>query len=288
MNPSNHQHKHAVALLLRQFALRQIDLALDYVTNPAYDTDIAIHEMRRCLKRLRALLRLAQEVVGETIYDRDNRYLRRLGQRLAALRDVSAMQQTLLTLQKNAAATLTDKTWKRIKQELQGRQQAQREKKALTIVATKLSLARSRIANWPLELADNTTLQKAMRKSYRRGRRAMKEALAQPQAENLHEWRKQVNHLRHQVQILQTLKIVVLKKTLKASRALAQTLGLHHDLAVLSQRLSQFKTAGRETELNKLVQLVQAEQASAQTKAAKLGHQLYRTSSKAFLQALPL
>ena len=116
----------------------------------------------------------------------------------------------------------------------------------------------------------------------------MKEALAQPQAENLHEWRKQVNHLRHQVQILQTLKIVVLKKTLKASRALAQTLGLHHDLAVLSQRLSQFKTAGRETELNKLVQLVQAAQASAQTKAAKLGHQLYRTSSKAFLQALSL
>lgn len=276
--------KFSLATQLHSLALQQVDAALDYATNSTSEPNLAVHETRRCLKRLRALLRLVKEAVGDTIYDRDRRYLRQLGQRLAGLRDAAATAQTLASLQTQAAETLPRKTWQIIRKEVRGRQP--RAEKTLAAVAAKLKVARSRIAHWPLESVDDALLRSALRKSYRRGRRAMKVALAQPQAEHLHEWRKQVNQLRHQWRILQTLNLVAGKERLQVSRALAQALGSYNDLVVLAERLPQLNFAGRETERHTLRQLIQTAQAENETTAGQLGQQLYQVSPKAFLKSL--
>ena len=276
----------ALATQLHLFAHQQIETALDYATSPALDARLAVHETRRCLKRLRALLQLVREAVGDTIYDRDRRYLRDVGQCLSALRDAAARQQTLDSLQNQAANALSEKSWQAVRKGVRGRQP--RAEKILLAVAAKLKVARSRIMNWPLEAANEPLLRKALRKSYRRGRRAMKVALAQPQAEHLHEWRKRVNQLRHQLRILQTLELVTEKKRLQRCRDLAQALGSYNDLAVLAVRLSQLQLAERTSELHALAQLIQTAQAEDEATAKQLGARLYRRSAKAFLKSLSL
>ncbi|MFN7928909.1 MAG: CHAD domain-containing protein [Blastocatellia bacterium] len=275
-----------LATQLHQFAHQQIETALDYATNSAHDARLAVHETRRCLKRLRALLRLVRAAVGDTIYDRDQRYLRDLGQRLAALRDATAMQQTLDSLQNQAANALSGKSWRAFKKGVRGRQP--RAEQILLVVAAKLKVARSRIMNWPLETADESLLRKALRKSYRQGRRARKVARVEPQPEHLHEWRKRVNQLRHQLRILQIIQLVTEKEPLQRSRALVEALGTYNDLAVLAARLSQLKVDERTSESQTLTQLIQTAQTKEEATAKQLGAKLYRHSAKAFLKALSL
>ncbi len=286
MKPGNHQHKFSVAPLLHQFALRQIDLARDYITNPAHNADIAAHETRRCLKRLRVILRLVKKEVGKTIYDRDNQYLRNLGQKLSELRDATVVGQTLDSLQKQFPRTLTTSAWKTIKKDLARTQHSPARKKVMAAIAPKLKIARSRIANWPLEFGEQIELRKALRKTSKKSRHTMKHTRAEPQAENFHDWRKQVNHLRHQLQILRTMKIGTVNKALKISQALVRTLGLQHDLTVLSQRLSKLNQSGQGTELHTLDQLIKSCQANYAAEAIKLGQRLFRKPLKAFIKSI--
>ena len=287
MDSRKYQHKLAVVPLLHQFAFRQIDLALEYITNPAHKTDLAIHETRRCLKRLRAIIRLVKAEVGKTIYDRDNQYLRNLGQKLSELRDATIVGQTLASLQKQFPQILSTSAWKTIKKDLVRAQHRPARKKVLAAIAPKLKIARSRVANWPLEFGEQIELRKALRKTYKKSQRTMKHTLAEPQAENFHEWRKQVNHLRHQLQILRTMKIGTVNKALKISQALVRTLGLQHDLTVLSQRLSKLHQSGQKTELHTLEKLIKSCQENYAAEAIKLGQRLSRKPLKAFIKSIP-
>lgn len=102
-----------------------------------------------------------------------------------------------------------------------------------------------------------------------------------------HEWRKQVNHLRHQLQILRTMKIGAVNKTFKISRALTRTLGLQHDLTVLSQRLSKLNQSDQGTELHTLEKLLKSCQTNYAAEAIKLGQRLSRKLLKAFIKSIP-
>ena len=102
---------------LQEFALAQIDGALTYLTAAKHDPDEAIHETRRCLKRVRAGLRLLHPQLADATYDRDNVYLRNIGRRLATLRDAAVMTETLAGLKKQFGPQLSGSVWREIKQE---------------------------------------------------------------------------------------------------------------------------------------------------------------------------
>ncbi len=264
----------------RQFALTQIDLAITCLTDSTRNQDEAIHETRRCLKRVRATLRLVKTELAATAYDRDNVYLRNIGRRLAALRDAAVMLETLAALKKEYSHQLPHSTWRELKKELSPLQsQSVQHKKNL---ATKLRTARARVDKWALEFDDEAVLQKGIRKAYQRGSRTMEQALEEPTAENFHEWRNQVNHLRHQLQILQNLKIGKVKAALREFKALAEILGRKNDLAVLSQHLQHIKRKAGEPARQALQALIHARDAVFAAEATKLGQRLYRRKSKAF------
>ena len=134
---------------IRSLALQQIDLAREQLTNSNWQVDEAIHETRRSLKRLRAILRLVKNEVGAPIYDRDNSYFRNLGRQLSELRDATVIRQTLGGLQKQFPQTLAADTWRIIKKDLVGSRRIQPHKKLMAAVATKLKIARARVENWP-------------------------------------------------------------------------------------------------------------------------------------------
>ena len=273
---------------LHQFALAQIDRAITYLTDAKLHQDEAIHETRRCLKRVRATLRLVKSELDATIYDRDNMYLRNVGRRLAALRDAAVMVETLAALKKEFSTQLPASAWRELKKELATvqSQSAQHKKKLLVAVTAKLHTARVRVEKWALEFDGEAVLSRGLRKAYQRGSRAMEQALQEPTAENFHEWRKQVNHLRHQLQILQNLKLGKVKATLPEFKALAEILGRKNDLAVLSHHLQRIKRKSGLSVRQALQALIDTRDAALAAEATRLGQRLYEQKSKAFIRQI--
>ena len=61
-----------IAQEVRRVALEQIDIAEEKLASKD-DVASAIHDARRCLKRLRALIRLVRPALGEDVYRRESR-----------------------------------------------------------------------------------------------------------------------------------------------------------------------------------------------------------------------
>src|SRR4051812_47783318 len=81
---------------VRRAALGQLEIAREDLRNASgNELPHAVHETRKRLKRLRALLRLVRPAIGEGVYARVNAAFRDTAKRLAAARDAKVLADTL-------------------------------------------------------------------------------------------------------------------------------------------------------------------------------------------------
>jgi CHAD domain-containing protein len=81
---------------LWRIARKQIDSALEALTGPKSGTrDEAVHEARKSLKKVRAVLRLARPVIGEADYRGENACYRDSARPLTEVRDARILIETL-------------------------------------------------------------------------------------------------------------------------------------------------------------------------------------------------
>src|SRR6516225_8981442 len=83
---------------VRRVGLEQIEIAAAKLADKD-DISTAIHDARRCLKRLRALLRLIEPGLAEGLYRREDARLAGIGRLLSGARDLDVMRQTLIKLE---------------------------------------------------------------------------------------------------------------------------------------------------------------------------------------------
>src|SRR5437868_1078564 len=93
--PYRLQHDESIPRGLRRIAREEIDSAIDHlrVKQPS-KRDEAVHEARKCIKRLRGLVRLLMPELGSAGHE-ENTTLRDLGRTLSAVRDAAAMIETV-------------------------------------------------------------------------------------------------------------------------------------------------------------------------------------------------
>src|SRR5919108_247446 len=81
---------------LRRIARGRIDHALDELRGKTKSSpEEAVHEARKNMKKLRALLRLTRNELGDEVYRRENECFRDAGRRLSGVRDADVMLETL-------------------------------------------------------------------------------------------------------------------------------------------------------------------------------------------------
>src|SRR3954470_9303141 len=80
---------------VRRIARGQTDLAIEHLDESSGDGAEAIHEARKAFKRLRALVRLSRDALGDEVYRRENAAFRAAGRRLSGVRDAAVMVETL-------------------------------------------------------------------------------------------------------------------------------------------------------------------------------------------------
>lgn len=194
--------------------------------------DTTIHETRKCLKRIRALLRLARPGLRPKDFEDVNSKFRQIGALLSEARDNQIMLQTIAKLEAQGARAPLQGLKRLV---LAGRGDASAEMDpGLTAAAIDgLRQAKSHFESLPIAPSKFATLQQGLERSYTHGRRAFGVAYMRPHDDAFHELRKQVQlHWRH-MQLLDRAWPDFCAARVAAARELSQILGDDQDLSVL-------------------------------------------------------
>jgi CHAD domain-containing protein len=274
----------------RRCAREQLDDAATQLRGDGEtDREAAIHEARKDLKKVRALLRLVRPALGDGPYGRENARLRDVARALSRARDADVLVDTADALAERHAGQLPAAAFDALSARL--RSHAARVRAgagpASDDVLARLDGAVAGVGDWPLEGCDADALRAGALRAYRRGRRAMARAERDPSTEQLHEWRKRVKDLWYHARLLQEAWPRMLKAQAKEAHALADMLGDDHDLAALAAELDPGgAAAGAPIDADALRELIAGDRTAFQERARRLGHRLYAERPKAFDQRL--
>lgn len=275
---------------VRQIARRQVKRTIDGLTAKGHRASAtAIHDARKRLKRLRALLRLAREGLSSKARRRENATFRDAGRALSAARDATILVAALDALLKHEQVPRQHRSFQPLRRALLARRrEANRHPDAQEIrgIAKALRKARKHIDDWKLGDLTPHALRAGLRHTYADGRRAMGVALRRPESEPLHEWRKRTKDLWHHAELLADVWSVEMKGFDEQVHRLSDLLGDDHDLAVLRQTLSDgAETLGVSADVaTTLFGWIDARRAALQHEAVTLGHHLYDRDPKLFVE----
>lgn len=269
----------------RRVGAEQIERALAQLS-AGVDVPAEVHEARKCLKRIRALLRLGREGLGEEVFKAENARFRAIAGRLSSARDDHVLSQTLVKLE----ATTDDGRARAALGGLRAAFLAERgdevgarlDPDALSEVQTELAEALKGFRRLSLKPGNTSTLVAGLVRSYRRGRKGLVTAYASGHDEDLHTWRKAVQAHWRQMALMTRLWPALFEARVAAARELSQILGDDHDLALLKVRLD---TLGADPldggEQDAVLALVSARQEALRRLAKPRGEILFAASPNA-------
>jgi hypothetical protein len=311
---------------LRRMALAQLDVAIESLggSDATLSAEKRVHEARKALKRLRALLRLVRDELGERAYARESALVRRAAKRLAQARDATVLLSTLDDLIKRHPKKLAGRRGvQRLRAQLQSERDGAAEL-ALADSATRacvledLRALRVRVAGW--QLADPggiEAVEAALRRLYGTGRRRMHRAERAERApgRKLHEWRKRVKDLRYAAEMLQrsgddakrarkgagakrakrpsklpSPEATFISRVARRADDLGELLGEEHDLAVLAERVRAEAKAPRASRApgrrtrKTLLKLIARRRKRLRKRALRDGRRLFGRTPKSFVR----
>lgn len=212
----------------------QIDVAAARLASRE-DIPAAIHDARRCLKRLRALLRLIRPALAENTYRRETNRIAGIGKLLADARDHHVMQQTLTKIETRSDTLPKSVSMKLAKLAANGtgtkttRAGAQERRQALDSLV--------QVQKFFVHLGRRSItfdhIAEGIERSYRRARRMFREAYETPTDEAFHEWRKTVQHHWRHMQLISRAWPDALDARAGEAKELSRLLGDDHDICVL-------------------------------------------------------
>ncbi|HEX6460795.1 MAG TPA: CHAD domain-containing protein [Thermoleophilaceae bacterium] len=272
---------------IRRIARGQIEEVLDRLegrTDEGFGT--AVHESRKSLKRLRAIVRLVRDEVGDDVYRRENACFRDVGRALSGPRDAHILIEALDSLTERYSDETADLTAFRAQLE-RAYEALQAEltegSPLLAELAAELRAAEDRVADWRLRDRGFRLVSPGLDRAYRRGRRAYRAALDDPSPEHLHEWRKRVKDLWYSLQILEEAGPRRIKKLASEAHDLSDLLGEDHDFVVLEQRSAGPGADLSEGSLAALRGMSERRRGELQAQAFHMAPGLYRKAPAAFV-----
>lgn len=275
---------------LRRAILAQLERAIDALE--AGDPD-AIHEMRKALKRTRALLRLVRGEFGAPGFKRENAALRECSRRLADARDAQVMLATLEDLLERQPKKLASVPVVRLKAHLHG----ELERSELAIAATgetrqrvlgQLREIHERIQAWEPRDGAFELIEGELETIYRRGRTSFRRARKRTDADSMHAWRRRVKDLRYVAEALgakeaqPTKRLRRVERVAERAKEVGELIGEEHDLVLLADRVRDrralFEGHGRSRKT--LMREIKRRRRRLRRQALRGGERLYRRTPR--------
>ncbi len=244
----------------------------------------AIHQARKELKKVRAIVRLVRLDIGQEAYAKTNAYFRDIARKLSAARDASAVLDTLYDLEARLTTKKDQALLQKIKRHLGAKKAAVTRyqingRQVLPEAWQDLQQAEHYIEAMALQHEDFNAFQPGIRKVYGRCRKGLKHAYALQTPEAFHQWRKRVKYLRYQLDILTPLwpqPLTVLEDEL---HTLSDYLGDEHDLTVFKEQVQAMPNHAAQ---DSVFAAMDAIKQTLQQAARPLGHKLFYLKPAAF------
>jgi CHAD domain-containing protein len=272
---------------VRRIVDEQLAKALEELRDvPPAKADAAVHSARKRFKRVRAVLRLVREELGEEVFAAENAHFRDAGASLGEARDAAVLVETLASLR----GELDPEVYAGARRTLLARRRAVKRRvldggDGLASVAAAAQAARERLADWPLSADDFGALAPGLKRAYRDARQAFDRARPGEHADRFHDWRKRVKDLWHHCEVLQPIWPAVLKPLAAEFHELADLLGGDHDLAVL-QDLCRADAMAHARQTSPVIDAAEFRRTALQRRARALGDKLFAERPKAFARRL--
>ena len=276
----------------RRLALEQIGKAIAHLRSTKGDREEHIHDSRKCMKRLRGLVRLVRSELGEVVYRRENECYRDVARGLGELRDVVALIEAVDDLViwlgprnprsrfRSVRAWLNER--RAIAYEKHGAEDSRVERELVV-----LGEAQQRVSSWPLQNDGFSSMAGGLSRVYGRGRREYGEACWRPEASVMHGWRKRVKYLWYHLQLLQGAWPSVMRVTEDELDELGDILGRDHDLAVLLKAVDEeFPRSGTTATVGALKRRIAERRAALHNQCLVLGQRCFAERPGAFVRRM--
>ena len=232
----------AISSEVRRIVLKQLDLAtseLKKIGDP--ESDEAIHDARRRVKKIRAVLRLVRPVLDKTYRTGLDPDLRRVSRMLAPVADGQGVIDTLNVLARRYRKALPRRAVAALRADLIERERridATADAHHVLQKATRaLRAQRSQIKQWKLRAEGFSAIAPGLKESVRRARHAMNAAWTHPTPRHFHAWRRYVKDHWFHVRLLEAHcgnHLIPIQRRLEALDGL---LGEYHNLVLLREVL---------------------------------------------------
>ncbi len=225
--------------------------------NGGYHPQESIHFARKRLKRVRSCLRLLKDALGKEAYARENNRFRQIAHGLEPVRSADAALETTERLREFAGDRFDLSSLSKMEERLEQARtqvynQAVYRDKVHERAADQLFHATQALRHLPLDGLDWKELKDGLERIYAKGRSAFKAAKKNPDAEQLHDWRKRVKDLWYALDLIKRIRPPHLRGLRDGARLLADLLGQEHDLAELENILERHCEREAEAKLEEL------------------------------------
>ena len=307
---------------LRRMALTQLDLAIELLGGDggAVPRAIAVHETRKSLKRLRALMALLRGELGERQFAHEDAVLRGAGLRLAGARDAEVLVSTLDELVRANRKQLAHRRGvARLRSQLVAErdtasERAREDAWTRAQVVADLRSLRGRVQAWSLPHRDGIESVEVGPGAPSAGSPPSSPGGRRPGGNGraMHRWRKRVKDLRYAAAMLdrrapghrgkatadgenggsqrrseQRTDAGRIRRLARRADELGELLGEEHDLALLAGRLKAAGSRGGSVRLEVgaptrriLLKLIARRRRRLSRKALQKGKRLYRPNQK--------
>jgi CHAD domain-containing protein len=225
---------------LRRLAKNELGSISKHLHGATHPRDDAIHEARKSVKKVRAILEVVDGDRGRGL-GKSSKRLQAISRRLSALRDADAMLEILQKLRSHDGHALSPRTFARVSRRLTAHKQSLRKavnrKSTWRHLDQSVRKIRRSVRQWEPAHGQFGALAAGIRLSHRRGRKAMARARQRQGADDFHEWRKQMKALWYELRLVEDASPRIRRDVIALHRA-ESWLGDEHNMVVLCEELS--------------------------------------------------
>jgi len=226
---------------MRRVVEEEIAWAIDQLSGKGdANRDVAIHEARKSIKKIRGVLRLMRPEI-DPVFAFENVRFRNLGRRLSVFRDAGAVIETFDALILKYQPELRKRRLLSVRRGLVMRKQQSEIVDGVQLVMAgairTLRAARRRVPQWPLVHDGFAAVAPGLESTFRRGQKAFQLCRKDPTPENYHEWRKRVKDHWYHIRLLENLWTDMMQAYERTLKELETWLGEDHNLVVLREKV---------------------------------------------------
>ncbi len=231
---------------IKRIAAEQTELALAEICDRDKPVASRVHELRKCCKRVRAVVRLARPVLPE--FAAINTAYRDIARLVSSHRDARVMADLVSTIATSARfgeriGSSAVVRWFEFCAEIAEQSAAP----ALFDVQNGLAAAGAEINDWPLDDLQPDTVIERFAATLSRVHTGTEAVRAERTVAALHEWRKRSKDHWYHLQVLSELLPVHAKKRINEFDALCELVGTAHDRSILLNHVQDLPEFLRDT-----------------------------------------